>query len=107
MKTISVLTQITLTAAFIISNLTTTLAADKPTHLNIEPTFNKIEKQASTIKAPKTDSYLMVMQQQVEKGDISITYAFYMDQVFNMHKVNQINSDLQINIQFTENNPKN
>jgi hypothetical protein len=104
MKTTSILTKIAFTTAIIISNLTTTWAAGNPSHYNIEPRFNKIEKQASTIKSPKSDSYLMVMQQQVERGDVSITYLFYMDQLMNLYQINQSNADTTINDNFYLNN---
>jgi len=100
MKTTSILTKIAFTTAIIISNLATTWAASNPSHYNIEPTFNEIEKQASTLKSPKSDSYLMVMQQQVERGDVSITYLFYMDQLMNLYQINQSNADININDSF-------
>jgi hypothetical protein len=67
MKITTVLTQIGLTAAIIISNLTETMAANEQNQLKFDLAFNKVEKQGSTINETKTDSYLMVMQQQVEK----------------------------------------
>jgi hypothetical protein len=104
MKTTSILTKIAFTTAIIISNLATTWAASNPSHYNIEPRFNKIEKQASAIKSPKSDSYLMVMQQQVERGDVSITFLFYMDQLMNLYQLNQFNADININDSFYLNN---
>ena len=104
MKTTSILTKIAFTTAIIISNLTTSWAASNPSHYNIENNFNKIETQTSAINSPKTDSYLMVMQQQVERGDVSITYLFYMDQLKNIYQINQFNADLNINEGFYLNN---
>jgi len=104
MKTTSILTQITFTTAIIISNLTTSWATSNPSHHNNETKFNKTETQTSAIKSPKTDSYLMVMQQQVEKGDQSITFSFYMDQLKNIYQINQFNADLNINEGFYLNN---
>ena len=102
MKTTSILTQITFTTAIIISNLTTSWATSNPFHHNNETKFNKTETQTSAIKSPKTDSYLMVMQQQVEKGDQSITYSFYVDQLEDIYKINQLNADIDINLQMIE-----
>jgi len=104
MKTTSIITKIAFTTAIIISNLTTSWAASNPSHYNIENNFNKIETQTSAINSPKTDSYLMVMQQQVERGDVSITYLFYMDQLKNIYQINQFNADLNINEGFYLNN---
>jgi hypothetical protein len=104
MKTTSILTKIAFTTSIIISILATTWASGNPSHYNIEPRFNKIEKRASAIKSPKSDSYLMVMQQQVERGDVSITYLFYMDQLMNLYQINQFNADISINDSFYLNN---
>jgi hypothetical protein len=104
MKTTSIITKIAFTTAIIISNLTTSWAASNPSHYNIENNFNKTETQTSAINSPKTDSYLMVMQQQVERGDVSITYLFYMDQLKNIYQINQFNADLNINEGFYLNN---
>ena len=104
MKTTTVLTQIAFTAAIIFSNLTPSLAANHQTHDNIAFKNDKIESLTSKISSPKTDSYLMVMQKQVERGDISITYAFYMDQLTDLYQINQFNADFNINNRFYLNN---
>ena len=104
MKTTSILTKIAFTTAIVISNLATTWAAGNPSHHNIEIKFNKTETQPSAIQSNETDSYLMVMQQQFERGDISITYLFYMDQLKNLYQFNQFNADLNINEGFYLNN---
>ena len=104
MKTRSVLTKIAFTVAVIVANLTTLLAANPQSHINIASKFDKIDRSNSNINSPKTDSYLMVMQKQVEKGDISITYSFYMDQLTDLYQINQFNADININYRFYMNN---
>ena len=67
--------------------------------------FNKTEVDCITSLSDNTnDSYLMVMQQQVEKGDLSITMSFYMDQMTNLYKMSQLSADMQINHGFYLNN---
>ena len=44
----------------------------------------------------------MVMQQQVDKGDQSITYSFYVDQLKDIYKINQLNADIDITLQMIE-----
>jgi hypothetical protein len=55
-------------------------------------------------KFKTTDTYLMVMQQQVEKGDQAINYSFYVEQLTDLYKIYQMNADLQINDRFYMNN---
>lgn len=64
-----------------------------------------VPRKYSPIKKFKTtDAYLMVMPQQVEKGDQAINYSFYVEQLTDLYKINQMNADLQINDRFYMNN---
>ena len=42
------------------------------------------------------------MQQQVEKGDQSITYSFYIDQLTDIYKIAQLTADIDITLQMIE-----
>ena len=102
MKTTTLLNKITLSVALLLMNSTIILAANKEPLISIASQNDKTEALNLKQHSPKTDSYLMVMQQQVEKGDQSITYSFYIDQLKDIYKINQLNADIEINFQMTE-----
>ena len=102
MNTTTTLSRITLTVAILISNAMISFANNKQQdNFHSLPT-NKKEICSINQQDLASDTYIMVMQQQVEKGDQSITYSFYIDQLTDIYKIAQLTADIDITLQMIE-----
>jgi hypothetical protein len=102
MKTTHFLSQIALLTTILLNISSNTYASAKHTEMDTVAQQDLMELSTPSQKLVNNDAYLMVMSQQVEKGDQSITFAFYMDQMTDLYKASQRNSDFDINIQMEE-----
>ena len=102
MNTTTRLNRITLTAAIFISSSMLSFAGSNQQDKSESIPNHKNELVSSDQEAFSSDAYLMVMQQQVDKGDQSITYSFYVDQLKDIYKINQLNADIDITLQMIE-----
>ena len=96
------ISRITLTAAILISSSMLSFAGSYQQNNSLSIPNHKNELVSSDQEALSSDAYLMVMQQQVDKGDQSITHSFYVDQLKDIYKINQLNADIDINLQMIE-----
>lgn len=105
MKTTKLFNRIIFTVTSLLITTTITLAAKQEPQTDFASKSLKVKTLNFEKHSPKTDSYVMVMPQQVEKGDQSITYSFYIDQLQDIYKKNQLISDIDINLEMlkTEN----
>ncbi len=104
MKTIAFYYKIALIAILLV-NISIFGFASESQLENLSVLKKDVPGKYSPIKKFKTtDTYLMVMQQQVEKGDQAINYSFYVEQLTDLYKIYQMNADLQINDRFYMNN---
>jgi len=102
MNTTTRLNRVSLTAAFLISSSMLSFAASNQQDKSESIPNHKNELVSSDQQSLLSDAYLMVMQQQVDKGDQSITHSFYVDQLKDIYKINQLNADIDINLQMIE-----
>jgi hypothetical protein len=102
MNNTTTISRITLTATILISSSMLSFAGGYQQNNSLSIPNHKNELVSNDQQSLLLDAYLMVMQQQVDKGDQSITYSFYVDQLKDIYKINQLNADIDINLQMIE-----